>query len=114
MDEIIDQIAAKTGIDRAVARKAVGIVIGFLQREGPPETVPALIEKLPGAGALADQYGGAGSGLFGVFNDLTAAGLGMGEIQAVTREFMLLAKAKVGEREVDQVISAIPGLGQFV
>ena len=50
----------------------------------------------------------------GVFNDLTAAGLGMAEIQSVTKEFMTYAKGKVGERDVNAVVSAIPGLSQFV
>ena len=114
MDEIVDEIAAKTGVDRAVAKKAVGIIIAFLGREGPTGQVQALIDKLPGARGLADEYGGTGGGLFGVFNDLTAAGLGMGEVQSVTREFIALARARIGNREVDQVIGAIPGLGQFV
>lgn len=114
MDEFVDEIAAKTGLDRSVAKRAVGVVLGFLRREGPPAEVASLMEKLPGAQALADQYGGTGSGLLGVFNDLTAAGLGMAGVQGLTREFVSLAKARVGDREVDEVVGAIPGLSQFV
>jgi hypothetical protein len=114
MDELVDQIASQTGIDRPLATKAVGIIVSFLGRDGPQPQVQTLIDGIPGARALAEEHGGTGSGLMGVYADLTAAGLGMGEIQSVTRAFVALAKAKVGESEVDTVVAAIPGLGQFV
>ena len=50
----------------------------------------------------------------GVFNDLTAAGLGMGEIQGVARAFVGYAREKAGAAAVDRIVGAIPGLGQFV
>jgi hypothetical protein len=114
MDELVDQIAASSGVDRTTATRAVGIVVGFLSREGPQPQVQAMIDGLPGARALAEQYAGTGSGLMGVYGDLTAAGLGMGEIQSVTKAFVAFAKAAVGDAAVDQVVSAIPGLSQFV
>ena len=114
MDELVDQIAAKTGLDRAVTRRAVGIIINFLGREGPADKVQALIDKLPGARGLADENAGASGGLLGVFNDLTAAGLGMAQVQVVASEFVAFAKAKIGEGEVNAVVNAIPGLSQFV
>jgi hypothetical protein len=114
MDELVDQIASQTGIDRALATKAVGIIVNFLGRDGPQPQVQSLIDAIPGARELAEEHGGTGSGLMGVYGDLTAAGLGMGEIQAATRAFVSVAKAKVGEQQVDAVVGAIPGLGQFV
>jgi len=114
MDELVEQIAAKTGLGPLVVRKAVGIIINFLGREGPPEKVQAIIDKLAGARALADENAGASGGLLGVFNDLTAAGLGMAQVQVVAREFVTFAKAKAGEAEVNAVIKAIPGLTQFI
>lgn len=114
MDDLVDQIAAKAGVDRVVAKRAVGIIINFLVREGPPQYVQGLMDRLPGARALAQENDGVSGGLLGVFNDLTAAGLGMSEIQSVTRAFVAAAKAQVGDREVDQLIQSIPGLGQFL
>jgi hypothetical protein len=114
MEELVDQIASSSGADRTAARRAVGIVVGFLLREGPQPQVQAMVDSLPGARALAEQYAGTGIGLMGVYGDLTAAGFGMAEIQAVTRAFVAFAKAKVGDAAVDQVVSAIPGLSQFV
>jgi hypothetical protein len=48
------------------------------------------------------------------FSALTGAGLGMGEIQSVATAFGKVAREHVGAATVDQVISGIPGLNQFV
>ena len=44
MDELIGQLAAKAGIDEAVAEKTIGIILGFLRSEGPSDKVQALID----------------------------------------------------------------------
>jgi hypothetical protein len=45
---------------------------------------------------------------------MMAAGLSMGQVQAVTREIIGFAREKVGEDAVGEMVGAIPGLGQFV
>ncbi len=51
MDELLDRLVAKVGIDRGVAEKAVGIILAFLLKEGPSDKVQALINQMPsGAG----------------------------------------------------------------
>ena len=56
MDELIGQLAAKAGIDSAVAEKTIGIILGFLRNEGPSDKVQALIDQIPGAeAAIAPQ-----------------------------------------------------------
>ncbi len=50
----------------------------------------------------------------GVFNDLSSAGLGLGAVQQVAGNFVAYARKKAGDAEVDAVVSAIPGLSQFV
>ena len=114
MDELIAKITANAGIEPAVARKAVAIVLGFLSRAGPPGQVQAVIDKLPGARELAAEAGGSSRDIMGVFNDLSNAGLGLGSIQQVTKELVVHARATAGNEEVDAVIEAIPGLNQFV
>ena len=52
MDELIGRLVADIGIDRAAAEKAVGIILDFLVKEGPPDKVQPLLAKLPGAEAL--------------------------------------------------------------
>ena len=113
MDELIEKIAAEAGIDPALARKALAIIVNFLSREAP--TAQALLDKLPGASELAGEAsGGGGGGIMGVFNDLSSAGLGLGAVQQVTGNFVAYARTKAGDAEVDAVVNAIPGLNQFV
>lgn len=114
MDELIDQVSSNTGVDPATARNAVGIVFKFLLNQGKGSKVQELIRSLPGseeAVAAAPEIGG---GVMGVFNGLTSAGLGMGEIQNVTREVIAFANARVGDDAVREIVGSIPGLNQFV
>ena len=121
MDELVDRIAANVGVDRAVAEKAVGIIFDFLAREGPADKVRALLDRLPGADTAIQsaRQGGSGmfgamSGIMGVGSRLMSAGLGMGEIQSVTREVIAFAREKAGDDATNELIDAIPGLSQFI
>ena len=122
MDELVDRIVANVGVDRSVAEKSVGIIFDFLSKEGPADKVHALLDQLPGADAAiaaarADDAGGVfGSmgGIMGVGSRLMSAGLGMGEIQGVTRELIAYAREKAGDEAVGEIVGAVPGLGQFI
>ena len=122
MDELVDRIVARVGVDRTVAEKSVGIIFDFLSKEGPTEKVHALLERLPGAeAAVAAARANDGGGMFGsmggimgVGSRLMAAGLGMGEIQGVTRELIAFAREKAGDEAVNGIVDAIPGLSQFI
>jgi hypothetical protein len=131
VQELINRIVQNVGIDPAVAQSAVSIIMGFLAKEGPQAQVSELMAAIPGAQALVDaqaQAGGGGGlmgmlgglmgggsgGLMGVMGQLNEAGLGMGEVQGVTQEIVGFAKEKASPELVDQVLSSIPGLGQFV
>jgi hypothetical protein len=114
MDELIAKIAADAGIDPALARKALAIIVNFLSREAPADHAEALLDKLPGARELAGEASGGGGGIMGAFNDLSAVGLGLGAVQQVVGGFVAYAREKAGDADVDAVIGAIPGLNQFV
>jgi len=122
MDELIGRLIAACGVDRAKAERSVGIIMDFLRREGPPDKVQALLDKMPGAEALAasssqDESSGGMFGMGGIMgaaNRLMAAGLSMGQVQSVTREVVAYAREKAGEDAVGEVVGAIPGLSQFV
>ena len=115
MDELVAKIVAATGADASVARRAAALILGFLLREGARDKVPLLVDALPGAReAIAANPGTGGGGVMGVFNDLTAAGLGMGQIQGATKAFVGYAREKAGAAAVDQIVASIPGLSQFV
>jgi hypothetical protein len=118
MDELLDRLVAKVGIDRGVAEKAVGIILAFLLKEGPSDKVQALINQMPGAQAVMETAGTEGGfgmgGIMGVGTKLMAAGLSMDQMQGVTREIIAYAREKAGEDTVGEIVGSIPGLGQFV
>ncbi len=66
MDELIARLVANVGVDKVAAEKSVGIILDFLVKEGPPDKVQTLIDKMPGAQALlqAQQANDAGGGGF--------------------------------------------------
>jgi hypothetical protein len=120
MDELIERLTAAVGIDRAVAEKAIGSILGFLQKEGPADPVQALISELPGAEALiaaADNGGGLsglmGGGLMALGSKLMGLGLGMSDIQSVARELFKFGREKIGNERMDEIVSGTPGLSQF-
>jgi hypothetical protein len=120
MDELIGQLAAKAGIDEAVAEKTIGIILGFLRSEGPSDKVQALIDEIPGAeaaiaassnsGGLAKLMGG---GLMALGTKLMGLGLGMGEIQNIARELFRFGRDKIGAEQMGEIIAGTPGLSQF-
>ena len=57
MEELIARLVASVGVDRDAAEKSVGIILDFLVKEGPPDKVQPLIDKLPGAKALIEESG---------------------------------------------------------
>jgi hypothetical protein len=120
MDELIGQLAAKAGIDDAVAEKTIGIVLGFLRNEGPADKVQALIDKIPGAEAAISTSGNGGGfgrlmggGLMALGTKLMGLGLGMGEIQNVARELFRFGRDKIGADQMGEIIARTPGLSQF-
>ena len=109
MDELIGRIVANVGVDRTAAEKAVGIILQFLLKEGPADKVRSLIDKLPGAeAAIASstsrfrlrrhvwwrRHGGR--------QPHDVAGLGMGQVQAVTRETIGYSREKVGDETLER------------
>ncbi|WP_319772019.1 DUF2267 domain-containing protein [Breoghania sp.] len=126
MDVLINRICAKAGISEDTAKEAVGIILRFLHKDGPTDKVEQVIDAIPGARDLLDNGGEksggflgslasmTGMGAMGALNELTNAGLSMGEVQTVTREVVDYAKEVAGEDLVEDIISSIPGLSQVV
>lgn len=128
MEELISRVMAASGLSEDMARKAVGIILAFLQKEGPPAEIGELMAALPGAAELAAAEGGAKGGLMGMVGgmmggsggvmalggQLMGAGLSMGQIQSVSKEMFAVGREKAGEDAMGAIVGAIPGLGQFV
>lgn len=132
MNEVVDQIAARTGIAPDVAERAVGMMLGFLQREAPDGPVSKMIGSIPGASDLVAQFNGAetgggggllgslmsavgaGGGIMALGQELMSQGLGMSEISSLAKETIAVARQYAGDTVVDEVVGSIPGLGQFI
>jgi hypothetical protein len=117
MDELIGRLVANTGVDRAAAEMAVGIILDFLLKEGPADKMHAFMARFPGAEALAQKAASEGAGgmggVMGAGMRMMSAGLSMGEVQDVTREVIGYTREKAGEDAVGEIVGAIPGLAQF-
>jgi hypothetical protein len=131
MNEVVTQIADRVGISPDLAEKALGMMLGFLQREADDGPVAKMIEAIPGGSDLVAQFNGEGAsgggllgglmsalggggGIMGLGQQLMSEGLGMGEITALAKETIAIAKQYAGEEVVDQVVASVPGLSQFV
>ncbi|MFB9951448.1 hypothetical protein ACFFP0_21575 [Rhizobium puerariae] len=129
MNELVSRVAENVGIAPDVAEKAMGMMLGFLQREADDGAVARMIEAIPGATELVAQFNGEGSGGGGLLGSLMSSfgggvmalgqqlmsqGLGMGEITALARETIAIAREHAGDEIVDTVVASVPGLSQFV
>lgn len=125
MEDLISRITDTVGIDPALAEKAVGMILGFLQQEADDAAVARMIEAIPGAAEFvaknnAESGGGllgglmGSGGVMGLGQQLMGEGLGMGEITGVAKETIAFAREHAGEETVDEVVNSVPGLGQFV
>jgi hypothetical protein len=127
IQELINRVAAAAGIDEGLATKAVGMILGFLQKEGPQAQVQQMLAALPGAEALIAQGEGEGGGglmgmvgglmgggIMGLGANLMGAGLDMGQISTVGKELMAYGREQAGEDVMGQIVAGTPGLSQFV
>ena len=130
MNDLVTRVADAVGIDAALAEKAIGMMLGFLQREAADGPVAKMIEAIPGASDLVAKYNGEGTGgggllgslmsaiggggIMGLGQQLMSQGLGMGEITSLAKETIAFAKEKAGDEVVDEVVASVPGLSQFV
>ncbi|PLW77009.1 hypothetical protein [Cohaesibacter celericrescens] len=128
MEQIISRVAAAAGISEEMAQTAVKIILNFLAKEAPEGKMSQLVEALgvsdlmdaptesSGGGLLGGLMGSLGGmgGAMAAMNELTSAGLGMGEVQSVAGELVAAAKENVDESVVDEIVAAVPGLSQIL
>jgi hypothetical protein len=126
MEELIARVTQKTGLEQATARKAIGIILGYLQKEGPANEVNQLVEALPGAqeaideskgggnGGLMGMMGSMGGGVMALGGQLMGIGVSMGQMQPLGKELFAYGREKAGEDVMGPIVGSIPGLSQFV
>jgi hypothetical protein len=121
MDELIERLTSKVGLDKDVARRTVGLILGFLRTEGPTDKVQALIDSIPGAEDAIEPLGPRtgfgkllGGGMMALGAKLMGLGLGMAEIQNVARELFKFGRDKIGTDGMQEIITGTPGLNKLV
>jgi hypothetical protein len=128
MQELIDRIVANVGIESDLAQKSVGLILGFLQKEGPAAEVGQMFDAMPGAADLAAEHAGGGGGgilgglmgmmggggVMGLGQQLMGAGLSMGQMGDLGKELFAFGREKAGEDAMGAIVGSIPGLSQFV
>ncbi|MFN3171597.1 MAG: DUF2267 domain-containing protein [Hyphomicrobiales bacterium] len=82
MEELIGRITDAVGIDEQTAQTAIGVILGFLNKEGPDDAMRQLVEAIPGADAfianLTEGGDEAGGGLAGTLGGLMGGSGGGG------------------------------------
>jgi hypothetical protein len=95
MDELIGRLVADGGIDRNAAETSIGIILDFRAIEGPADKMKI-------------------GGVVGADRRTMGAGLSMGQVQGVNRQFTAYARGKIGEDVFGEIVGAIPGFSQLV
>lgn len=122
MDKLIQKVVEKAGIDTNQAEQAIGTVFALLRDQASAQDGQEIMDALPGAQKLAEQYGTAKKGVLamlggtvmGTFAKLTALGLSVEQIEIMGKEVLAHAEEKLGKEKVDEIIASIPGLDKLV
>ncbi|MET0745067.1 MAG: DUF2267 domain-containing protein [Microvirga sp.] len=127
MEELIARVTQRTGLDAATAEKAIGLILAFLRKDGPPAEVDKLFAALPGAedvvaqagaggggGGLMGMMGSMGGGVMALGGQLMSAGVSMGQMQPLGQELFAYGREKAGEDVMGPIVGSVPGLSQFV
>ncbi len=125
MEELIQRVVASTGVDAGLAQKSIGMILGFLHKEGPAEHVQTVMNAIPGAqeAAAASSGGGGlmgmasglmGGGVMGLGAQLMGAGVSMDQITGISKEVFSYASEKAGEDTMGGIVGHIPGLSRFI
>ena len=144
MDALITRIVTQVGVPEPLARQAVGMILGYVQRTGDDGAVARMISQMPGAADMVAKFGGAeiadeggekkSGGLLGsvmgavssltggdehggamaIGQKLMSEGLEMGQIKQIGEQIFAYAEETVDPATVEEVKKSIPGLGALL
>ncbi|RWC82029.1 MAG: hypothetical protein E5W65_25215 [Mesorhizobium sp.] len=135
VQDIVNTVSQKAGLDQATTEKVVGTIFSVLEHEAEGTSASSFFAKIPGADALAQKYdvmaapAGGGGGflsslqgaLGGVLGEkagalvnglaaLKASGLDMAQIQKAGETLVQQAEAAAGPDLTNQVLGSVPSL----
>ena len=76
IQDFVDSIATKAGVDPATAETAIGTILSAIQQEGDATKVGQLFNQIPGAADLAQKHAvvvGSGGGVLGSLSGLASS-----------------------------------------
>ena len=137
MDQLVQLLASKLGIEESVAKSAVTKVLEFLKDKLDDDVFTSLLGKLPGAeqlvAAAGDSGGAAEGGMLGglakmassalgsnagdgvqLAGQLSEAGLATDQVPAFLTQVVEFVKENVSEEMLQQLTDSIPALRQFM
>ena len=127
MEELLARVTRSTGLDPTTATTAIGLILDFLKKEGPPNEVNQLLAAMPGSEQVVAQSGDGGpgtatggfmgmmgGGVMALGQQLMSAGVSMGQMQPLGRELFAYGREKAGEDVMGAIVGSVPGLNQFV
>ena len=99
MEELIARVTQATGLDAETAERAIGIIVAFLKKEGPPDEVGRLLAAMPGSEDVVAQSGDGGpGGIVGGFMGMMGGGVMALGADAAPRPRALRLRAREGRR----------------
>jgi len=128
IQQVIDAIAVKAGIESAAAERAAGTILSVIQQEVDPQVAASLFAKLPGASELAaanavnassggylssiatSVLGNKAGVLAAGLTQLEASGLTLAQIENVAANILAYVKTNAGGDIGRKVAEALPGL----
>jgi hypothetical protein len=128
IQQVVDAVAAKAGLDPAAAERAAGTILSVIQQEVDPAVVQSLFAKIPGAADLAavnavnaasggtlssiaaSIFGNKAGVLAAGFTQLEASGLTMEQIRAAAAGILAYVRTSAGGDLAKEITDALPGL----
>lgn len=130
IDELISTAAEKTGLSAAQVRTALAGVLSLVRKHADGTAVEALLDKVPGLGALADEGAKGGGGLLGglmkglggasggamadgmaLMQDLAKDGISAEDLKLLAPTATKLIREKTGQDLLGDALKSIPGVG---
>jgi hypothetical protein len=120
MNELVE-LAAKAGVEKAIAGKTIGIILDFLRKQGPADSVQALFDGIAGAKTVVEARSGGGlvglmgGGLMarGSKRKLMRLGWSMSRIPGLARELFKFGRDTIGADQMGEIMAGTPRLRQF-
>lgn len=133
MEPLLERLAKQLGIDKELARVAVGHVFAFLLKRHPDGAAKELVENFPGAaeavalaeaaprrglrgliGKVGEMIGGSTGDVVALTTRLTGMGFSPVQLQQLTRQTFGAAESVIGREKLQTMTDEIPGLSKFL